>query len=178
MKVDFLETHDRLQHFKSDWEMMSQGVQDCIDNVPEAVRMPFYVYGHTRQIGIDERFNLFFQGYWQEMKDVPSERIIWMPRITKPLAEPNSYLFKAQKNSDIVEIEWVLPKRELWGQYEPGKMNYNETIWTSIQNFLHRRGEMEAPDRNIGLEEINEFARIVRSTAYFNQKDIPWKIIT
>lgn len=177
MKVDFFETHDRLEHFKSDWETISQGVQDCIDNVPDAIKMPFYVFGHSRQIGIDERFNLYFQGHWQEMKDVPSERLIWMPRITKPLAEPNTYLFKAQKGTDIVEIEWILPKRELWEQYEPGKINYNEVIWTSIQNYKHARAEMEMPDRDISLEDINEFARIIRTTAYFNKKDEPFKMI-
>jgi hypothetical protein len=171
MKVDFFETHDRLLHFKSDWDVISQGVQDCIDNVPEEIKMPFYVFGHSRQIGMDERFNLFFQGHWQEMKDVPSERIIWMPRITKPLAEPNSYLFKAKKGTDLVDIEWILPKKELWDQYEPGKMTHNEVIWTSIQNYKHARAEMEYDDNNLSLEKINEFKRIIRSVAIFNQKN-------
>lgn len=177
MKVDFLETHDRLLHFKSDWESISQAVADCIHNVPDEIKMPFYVYGHSRQIGLDERFNLYFQGHWQKMEDVPSERLIWMPRISKPLAEPNTYLFKAQKGTDLVEVEWILPKRELWDQYAPDNMNHNDVIWTSIQNYHHARAEMEKPDREITLEEINQFKRIIRGVAEWNKKEETFRMI-
>ncbi len=178
MKVDLLETHDRLKEFNSGWQAVSQGVQDCIDNVPDEIKMQFYVFGHTRQIGIDERFNLYFQGHWQDIKDVPSERIIWMPRATKPLAEPNTYLFRTRKGTDLVDINWILPKKELWDQYSPDKMTHNDVIWTAIQNYKHYRAEMEYESDPLSIEQINEFKRIIRSVAYFQQKDVPWKLIT
>ena len=177
MKIDRLETHDRLKQFQSEWEALSQGVEDCIYNVPDEVKCPFYVWGHSRQINLDEKFDLFFKGGFKYMEEVPSERMIWMPRITKPLAEPNSYLFRARKGTDLVEIIWLLPKRELWEQFEPGKMTYNEDVWNSIQNYKHARAELEMPDSDITLEEINEFKRIIRMTAEWNLKDEPFRMI-
>lgn len=166
MKIDRLETHDRLLEFKSDWEHISQAIQDCINNVPDEIKFPFYVYGHSRQIGMDERFSLFIQGKYKSMEEVPSERMIWMPRAYKPKAEPNTYLFRAIKGSDVIETMWILPKPELWEQFAPGKITHNEDIWTSIQNYKHRRKELEAPDsEDLTLHELNEFKRVIRDAA-------------
>lgn len=144
MKLDKLETHDRLLFFKKQQEDMSRGIQDCIKNVPVSITSPFYVLGHSRKVDVDEQVDLLYRG----SLIVPHERMIWSPRITKPLAEANSYLFLCHKYTDIVEIIWMLPKRELWSQYAPGKIMHNENVWISIQNFKKNRNEMNQPDKN------------------------------
>ena len=177
MKINPLECHDRLLEFKSDWELISQGVQDCINNVPEEIKSPFYVFGHSRQIGMDERFNIFMQGYYRRMDEVPSERIIWMPRIYKPSAVPNSYLFRARKGTDIVETIWLLPKPELWDEYQPGKMMYNEDIWNSIQNYKQKRAELDATDNELTIEDINRYKLIMSRHASEKQKEERWTML-
>ena len=76
----------------------------------------------------------------------PSERLIWTPRISKPNPEPNSYLFLVVQRPDLVQICWLLPKRELWEQYMPGKMTHDAEVWTSIKNFKNARKAMMAPE--------------------------------
>ena len=142
MKINRLEAHDRLLTYQKQQDDMAIAVMECIKNVPDAVDFPFYVYGHVRTVGLDEKISIVQGG----VINPPESRIIWMPIITKPKASPNTYLFLCRKDSDIIEIIWMLPKIELWSQYEPGKMFHNENIWVSIQNFKHNRERLNAPD--------------------------------
>ena len=177
MKIDLYDCHDRLIDFRNDWEYISQGVQDCINNVPDEIKSYFYVFGHSRQIGMDERFSLFMAGHYLNMDETPTERMIWSPRISKPAAQSNSYLFKTRKGTDIVEVVWLLPKPELWDEYAPEKLMYNEDIWHSIRTYRHKRYELEKPDHDISEEDEKNFKRIIGQVAHFNQKEKPWKMV-
>lgn len=162
MNIDRLETHDRLLHFQKQEEMIYEGCMECIKNVPEGVKSPFYVFAHPRSVEKDEQDTLLSIG----VKTVPNQRLIWMPRITKPEPQTNSYLFLARKNSDVVRIIWMLPNELLWSQYAPGKMTYNEEIWTSIQNFKHAKHKLSAPDKDGPTKrDEEEFRRVIAEAA-------------
>jgi len=111
MKIDPLDAHDRLLHFKRDQEEnLFQGVDDCLRKNKDCVSMqeyfPYvYIFAHPRT-----------------MEDGATKKMFWQPRLTKPKAQTNSYLFRAISKTDIVEIIWLLPPRELWEQYEEGKI--------------------------------------------------------
>ena len=166
MKVNRLETHDRLLHFKQQQDTIAQGVQDCIRHVSDEYNGPFYVYGHARTVGLDEKLGLLMIG------QSPVEgRLIWMPVVTKPKAEPNTYLFLCHKGTDVIEIIWMLPKIELWQQYAPGNMCHNPDIWTSIQNYTKYKDELEKPDPNGPSEnDIRAFRKIHGQEAHERQR--------
>ena len=174
-KIDHLETHDRLLQYNKQIDTIGEEVQKCIDNVPDAVKYPFYVWGHSRHVAIDERLSYFMGGNYEKFEDVPSERILWMPRPSKPEATPNSYLFRAQKGSDIVHIIWVLPKIELWSQFGPDKMLHNQEIWTSIMNFKYNKKELESPEEgDMNIDQRDEFREIIKQHKIWNS---PFKMI-
>lgn len=134
MKIDRLETHDRLDHFKKDQaDNIFSGIDDCLKRNPDCVEMQqyfpwVYIFCHPRTAdnGVDKVM------YWQ-------------PRLEKPKAQTNSYLFRVISNTDITEIVWMLPPRELWPQFESGKVLENPDVITSIINFSKYRDELEAP---------------------------------
>lgn len=142
MKVSKLEVHDRLEHFRKDQESnLFDGVNDCLRKNPDCVSMqkyfPYvYIFAHPRT-----------------SDDGSSKRMIWQPRLSKPKAQTNSYLFRAISNSDLVEIIWLLPPREMWSEYEKGKLTESKDVWISIQNFIHRKEELEAPHQDDWTEE-------------------------
>jgi hypothetical protein len=169
MKVNKNETHDRLLAYKKKQEGIGEGVLDCIKNVPESIKSPFYVYGHTKTVDFDEKLNILTLGH----EESPDSRLIWMPTITKPKATPNTYLFLAKKNSDVIEIIWMLPKFEIWQEYAPGKMMHNENIWISINSYLYHRDQLNAPDKEGPNEKDAEiWRRIYGEEAHkrFNEK--------
>ena len=167
MKVNRLESHDRLLAYQKQHEDMGVAVSECIKNVPDEIHFPFYVYGHSRTVGFDEKLSIVQHGFL----NVPETRLIWMPTITKPIPTPNSYLFLAEKHTDVVKIIWMLPKRELWSQYEPGKMFHNENVWTSIQNFLHAKEKLSALDKDGPTEEdVEKWRRIIGHEAHRKRK--------
>lgn len=135
MQIDRLETHDRLLHFHQDQAgTIAQGAEDCLKKNPLSLSLqdhsPYiYIFAHPRT-----------------GDDGLSKRMLWQPRLTKPRAQTNSYLFRAKSHSDLLEIIWLLPPRELWKQYEGGKVTESEDIMTSIDNFLYHREELERPD--------------------------------
>jgi hypothetical protein len=75
-----------------------------------------------------------------------TKRLLWQPRLTKPKAQTNSYLFRAQSKTDIIEVCWLIPPREMWGQYKKGNIAEEPTILWSIDQFLHNRKELEKSD--------------------------------
>ena len=177
-KVDRLESHDRLLEFQKQSDQIGIEVQKCIDNLPYNKPHPFYVWGHSRQISIDERMAYFMGGCYKNFEDVPSEKFLWMPRPTKPECTPNSYLFRATKGSDIVEIVWMLPKIEFWDMFGPGKMTHNPDIYTSILNFKYNRKELEYPQEgDMNIDQRDEFRECIKQTRIWNKMEEPYKMI-
>ena len=127
MKLDRLETHDRLLELKKKGMDIAECCQDIIDKRPFG-DVPFYIFAHART---DD--------------DGVTKRLIWQPRLTRPKAQTNSMLFRVAPPSDNVEIIWIIPQRELWKQFEDGKMLQDDTITRSIRDFLHNREELERP---------------------------------
>mgnify|MGYP001568648486 CR=1 FL=1 len=134
MKVDRLETHDRYKHFIQDQQhTIWKGADDCLKINSDSLKIQekcHYVY-------------LFAQPRTAE--DGYKKRLLWQPRLLKPKAQTNSYLFRAQSNTDIIEICWLIPPREMWNQYDKGKVcESNWTSW-SIWQFQNNRAELEKP---------------------------------
>lgn len=133
MKIDRLETHDRLQHLQKDQAgNLAQGVQDCLKTNTLSLALqehsPYiYIFAHPRTAD-----------------DGITKRMIWQPRISRPAPQTNSYLFRAVSKSDILEICWMIPPREMWGQFGEGKVTENEIVNWSIHQFQHNRKQLEA----------------------------------
>lgn len=138
LKLDRLETHDRYKSFTSQGSDISACCQDLINKRPFG-NHAFYIWVHSRT---DE--------------DGSSKRLIWQPRLTRPLPQTNSMLFKAYPTNDTIKIIWILPPREMWSQYEKGKVCQNEMIGQFIYDFEHNRALMERnePD-DLTDEQIN-----------------------
>ena len=134
MKVNRLEAHDRLMHLHKDQaNNIAQGAEDCLKKNKDSLMMqeyfPYiYIFAHPRTC-----------------EDGATKRMLWQPRLTKPKAQTNSYLFRAVSKTDIIEIIWLLPPRELWKQFETGNIVESKDILTSIYNFENFREELERP---------------------------------
>jgi hypothetical protein len=137
MKVDLHETHDRFKHFVSQDFSIDECCQDLVNQKPFD-HNPFYIFCHSRT-----------------HDDGVTKRLIWQSRLTKPKAQTNSMLFKAYPGTDIIKVIWIIPSRELWPEYMPGKVNENKMIWECIQDFintpekLEKREEDDLPDEKI-----------------------------
>jgi len=142
MKINRLETHDRLLHLQKDQALnISKGAQDCLNQNPLSIAFQqrshyVYLYAHPRT-----------------SEDGITKRMIWQPRLSKPSANTNSYLFRAQSNTDILEICWLLPPRETWNQYKKGNVTEHEYVLWSIDQYMRNRVEMEKPFKDDLSEE-------------------------
>lgn len=130
MKLNRLETHDRFKHFSKQDFSIGQCCQDLIDQRPFG-NHAFYIFAHART---DD--------------DGVTKRLIWQPRLTRPKPQTNSMLFKGYPGSDVIKIIWILPPRELWAQYEKGKMTENEMISNCIHDFENNGEKMAAPEED------------------------------
>lgn len=169
MKINTLETHDRLLQFNRQADYISEGCQDCIRNrPPEFGNHPFYIFAHKRVYELDERMDkynldiqksfvdLSYKRIYFKLEDVPTARLIWTPRLSKPQAQENSMLFKAYPPSDNIKVIWMLPDRALWGQFNQGDMIENDTVKESINAFLNCKGKLEErEDDDISDDEAN-----------------------
>lgn len=132
MKLNLLETHDRLiQLMKRQADVVAQGCEDCLKRNPLSLALqshsPYiYIFAHPRSTD-----------------DGLHKRMLWQPRLGKPKAQTNSYLFRATSNTDILEVCWMIPPREMWSQYQKGNITENETVNWSIAMFQHNRRELE-----------------------------------
>lgn len=142
MKLNRLETHDRLQHFVKDQSInIFQGAEDCLKKNPDSLaiqdKSPYvYIFAHPRTAD-----------------DGVNKRMLWQPRLSIPKAQTNSYLFRALSNSDEIQVVWMIPPREMWPQYEKGNVTeQNEVAW-SIEMFKHKRDELEKPHPHDMSEE-------------------------
>lgn len=143
MKLNRLETHDRLQHFIKDQSAnIFQGAEDCLKKNPLSLaiqeRAPYvYLFAHPRTAD-----------------DGVTKRLLWQPRLSIPQAQTNSYLFRAISKTDIIEIVWLLPPREMWKQYEKGKVTESNWCHWSIEQFKINPMEMSKPHPEDLSEEM------------------------
>jgi len=142
MKINRLETHDRLLHFKKDQALnIFQGAEDCLKKNPLSLSLqeksPYiYIFAHPRT---DD--------------DGTSKKMFWQPRLSKPEPQTNSYLFRAMSKMDIIEIVWMIPPQEMWSQYKKGNVTeHKEVVW-SINQFIHNRHQMSQPEPDDWPEE-------------------------
>ena len=149
MKIDLYETHDRYREFttKKDFDI-SVCCQDLINQRPFGSHA-FYIFAHTRT---DD--------------DGVTKRLIWQPRLTRPTPQTNSMLFKAYPGTDIIKVLWMIPAREMWSQYEEGKITANQTILDSIRDFQFDRQKLErAENDDLSDETINQIYKEIARDA-------------
>jgi hypothetical protein len=145
MKLNRLEAHDRLLQFKKDQSInIFHGAEDCLKRNPLSLalqeRSPYiYLFAHPRTAD-----------------DGVTKVMYWQPRLSKPEAQVNSYLFRAVSRSDIVQVCWLLPPQEMWAQYEKGKVTSDETVQWSINHFKTNKLELEKPDPQDFSEEAGK----------------------
>jgi len=146
MKLNRLEAHDRLLHFKKDQGInIFKGAEECLKENPLSLTLqqhcPYiYIFAHPRT---DD--------------DGVTKRMLWQPRLTRPQAQTNSYLFRAISHTDLIEVCWLLPPSELWAKYEKGKITGDETILWCIQKFRNDRKELEkAHPEDLSDERIKQ----------------------
>src|SRR5690349_6938949 len=134
MKLNRLETHDRRLHFKKDQEInIFQGAEDCLKKNPLSLGLQqysryVYLFAHPRTAD-----------------DGVTKKMYWQPRLTKPKAQTNSYLFRAESNTDRMEVCWLLPPQEMWKQYKKGNVTQHELVIWSINQFCFHKEELEKP---------------------------------
>lgn len=158
LSVKRTDAHDRLEHVIHANQLdIGKQCQKIIDSEPFGTH-PFYIFAHKRQIGCDEKISIFQQDVrdalinplyirrFTSLDQVPTDRLIWQARLTKPAAQTNSMLFKAKPGSDCIRVIWMIPERELWDQYLKGNMTENKTVCESIYNFQHNLAQLEAPE--------------------------------
>src|SRR5271163_3631557 len=145
MKISRIDAHDRFEHFKKQDFSISECCQDLINQKPFG-NVPFYIFAHART---DD--------------DGVTKRLIWQPRLTKPKAQTNSMLFKAYPKTDLIKIIWMIPARELWGQFEKGKLTQSSIVCNSIEAFKAEREKLEAKeDDDLSDPEIDKIYEEIR----------------
>lgn len=148
MKINPLDAHDRYEHFTKQQFSISDCCQDLINQKPYGDH-PFYIFAHSRT---DD--------------DGVTKRLIWQPRLTKPKAQTNSMLFKAYPGTDIIKVLWMIPVREMWDQYQKGKMTQNKTVCDSIHDFQFNRKKLEEREEDdLSDEKINQIYREISVNA-------------
>jgi len=77
-------------------------------------------------------------------------------------------LFKGKPGTDVIKVIWMIPARELWQNFEYGKMTENDIIAQSIYNFLHNRVMLEAKeDGDLPDDVIDKiYTEISKSSKY------------
>lgn len=154
-KVDRLESHDRLLHIKK----QSTDIEKCVENIVDQRPFgnhPFYIFAHART-----------------MEDGATKRLIWQPRLTKPLPQTNSMLFKAYPGKDTIKILWMIPAREMWPQYKKGNVTHSEIVLESIKAFQFDRKSLEAPEKDdLSESEIDAIYRELAQEAQLNKTNL------
>ena len=167
MKIHRLDAHDRYSFIQKEDQDIGKTCQKMINDSPFGDHA-FYLFVHKREIGLDERMHMFKEDLkksfidptyvrkYQTLEDVETHRIIWQPRLTKPKAQTNSWLFKVKPGSDNVRVIWMIPQEELWDQYSKDKMTGNKVVSESIYDYKNNRGKLEAKeDDDLSDEAIN-----------------------
>ena len=161
MKVNILESHDRLLQFQKQADYIAKGCKDCIENRPrEFGNITFYIFAHKRSIELDEKLSLFqddlkeslcdisYKRKYNRMEEIPSARLIFSPRLTKPEPQENSMLFRNKPPSEDVEVLWMIPDRELFGQYKKGNLTESSIITESVHLFLNNKSKLAKTEKD------------------------------
>lgn len=182
MKVKITDAHDRLLVTKKEENVIQQGVMDCKYRNDLSLALfeysnYIYIFGHKREIGIDEKQAIWSQdwsssildpGYvrkYTNVEDIPSFRIIWQPRLTKPEPQDNSWLFRTEKNNNDFDVFWIIPQRELWGQNKKGNMMEDPIISESIHLFINDKAKLQEPfTDDLPLERVQQIYKLVLNT--------------
>lgn len=153
MKLDRLETHDRLIHLHKDQAItLNKGAEDCLKKNRLSLGLqqysPYiYLFAHPRTAD-----------------DGVTKKMFWQPRLTKPSAQTNSYLFRAISHTDKMEICWLLPATETWAQYKKGNVTEHEFVLWSIAQFMYHRNDLEKPFQDdLPEERVKQIYRQVAS---------------
>lgn len=147
MKIKRTDAHDRFLDIQQKDSTIDIGkeCQDLINKRPFGDHA-FYIFAHKREIGLDEKADIALKNSIFDVNKIPTHRLVWQPRLTKPVAQENSMLFKVKPGSDNVKIIWMIPPKELWAQYEKGKMTGNAIVWESIMAFKNNKEKLEHPE--------------------------------
>lgn len=164
MRIDRLEAHDRLLHLKKDQaQNIFLGAEECLKKNPDSLSLqekcPYiYIFAHPRTAD-----------------DGVTKRMLWQPRLSKPTAQTNSYLFRAISKTDVIEICWLLPPQEQWAQYQKGNITESNDVLWSINQYTLNRQELEKPHADDYSEEhcraifkafIDEKMQVVKAPKY------------
>lgn len=142
MKLNRLETHDRLLHLHKDQSAnVFQGAEDCLKKNPLSLALqeksPYiYIFAHprTHDNGVDKV-------------------LYWDPRLSIPEAQTNSYLFRATSKTDLIEICWMIPDELHWKQYKKGNITESHPVRWSINMYLNNKIALEKPHPDDMTEE-------------------------
>jgi hypothetical protein len=171
MKINRSDAHDRFEHFTKQSFDIGECCQDLIDKRPFGDH-PFYIFAHTRTVGMDEKLKLIMSGQYQAFSEVPEKTIIWQPRLTKPQAQSNSMLFKAYPGTDLIKVIWMIPAPELWDQYTKGKMTQNKTVCESIEAYKTNKKMLEEKeDDDMSDAQIDAIYRELSANAKKRQRE-------
>lgn len=169
MKIERLETHDRLKHLIQDQSVnIFKGAEDClkVNELSLAIqeRSPYvYLFAHPRTAD-----------------DGVTKVMYWQPRLSIPEPQTNSYLFRAQSKTDIIEVVWMIPPRETWDQYKKGNITEDNLALWSINQFQYHRRKMSQPHpqdlpeeqaRSILQQVINEKRQQIRMDLMWTKND-------
>lgn len=160
MKLNRLEAHDRLLHFKQDQSQnIFQGAEDCLKKNTLSLalqeRSPYiYIFAHPRT-----------------HDDGVTKVMYWQPRLTKPEAQTNSYLFRAISHTDMMEVCWLIPPEEMWKQYQKGNVTEDPTVLWSINQYKNNKKNLQRKDvEDLPEEKILEIYRTISAN---NEKTKP-----
>lgn len=154
MKVNRLETHDRLLHLiKDQSSSIQQGADDCMKKNPLSLALqeksPYiYIFAHPRTAD-----------------DGVTKRMLWQPRLSRPKAQTNSYLFRAKSKTDLVEVCWMIPPFEMWDQYKKGNVTESDIVSWSINEYKNNKFGLEARDPDDLSDELSRkiYAEVIVS---------------
>lgn len=158
MKVKILDAHDRYQHFVRQDFSIAECCQDLIRQKPFG-NNDFYIFAHART---DD--------------DGVNKRLVWQPRLRKPEPCINSMLFRASPDSDIIEVIWIIPQKELWNQYKLGLMLENKEVLESIHKFENKRGELLADDPRDPTPEKAQQILFEYQPQLFKRETLPFEM--
>lgn len=147
MKINILDAHDRYKYFTKQSFNISECCQDLINKRPFGDNA-FYIFAHART---DE--------------DGVTKRLIWQPRLTKPLAQTNSMLFKVYPGTDRIKVIWMIPAEEMWDQFQKDYVTDSKLISDSIYDFQYQRHKLEAKeDDDFSDEKISRIYLDIKRT--------------
>jgi hypothetical protein len=135
MRLNRLDTHDRFLFVKKKQELnVFKGAEDCLKTNSLSLALqeksPYiYIFAHPRT-----------------SPDGITKVLYWQPRLSKPKCELNSYLFRAESKTDLVEVCWILPPKEQWSTFKKGNMFASDLIQWSIEQYTKNKVSLESPD--------------------------------